>query len=255
MRPSIQKLILISFAIISIFSFAPKAHAAIALVNHTIFATGYNGGTTSAIDTTGANFLVISLSTYEAYATVTSVSDSKGNTWVPLTKHLQAGTNDAVRFWYSKNATVGTGHTFTVAKTTGYIAFEVMAFSGVDTSSPFDVENGNGFTGGGSSLTTGSVTPSQNNSLILVDFTTDIGTTVNSIDSSFSITDKASASPVTTAAAYLIQGTAAAVNPTWSFGSVARAVAGIAVFKPAIPPPPPQIFKRGIIFLRGIIFR
>jgi YD repeat-containing protein len=68
-----------------------------------------NSVTTAAINTTGANFLVIALS-YSTGATPT-LSDNKGNTWTPLTTSAVTGTVTE-RLYYASNAVVGSGHTF-----------------------------------------------------------------------------------------------------------------------------------------------
>src|SRR5580765_7474142 len=121
-----------------------------------ITAVGDSGATTAAIDTTGANLLVISAS-WVGFGS-DSVSDSKGNTWVPLTQHA-SGTKKH-QFFYCLTPTVGTGHTFTVSGG-GFPAAIVYAFSGA---ASYHAENGNAVFSPGAS---GTVTPSANGALVL----------------------------------------------------------------------------------------
>src|SRR5262252_10214264 len=139
---------------------------AIALVASIQSTTAQNGGTSGAIDTTGANLLVLSL----GYYGTPTVSDSKGNTWVPLTAHVGAsGTGIGHRIYYAKNAVVGTGHTITVTGTNTWPVIAFYAFSGADTAAPFVAENGaqSASTGLSGSLATGSVTPLANGSVVV----------------------------------------------------------------------------------------
>ena len=95
---------------------------AINLVASTTLA-GTNGGTSSAVDTTGANLLVLSA----AYFSTITVSDSKGNTWVPLTVR---GSGPIHQLFFVASPVVGTGHTFTVTGTGIYVGVVVHAYNG-----------------------------------------------------------------------------------------------------------------------------
>src|SRR5207249_3237049 len=67
--------------------------------------------------------------------------------------------------WYVYAPTVGSGHTFTCSTGSAtYPAITVAAFAGA-ASSPFDVENGNGTQN--TTASTGSITPTQDNDLII----------------------------------------------------------------------------------------
>lgn len=182
---------------------------------------------TSAIDTTGADLLVVCVNNTSVSA---PVSDSKSNTWTKLTG--QSGTPGTC-IYYSKNPTVGSSHTFTVTGVS-FVAFQVLAFSGADLTSPFDVENGNSTTG--TTLQPGSVTPSANGSLLVVGLGSNQSEGGVSIDSSFTIQES---NPYTGGTnyggfcAYKIQGTASAENPTWTMGTSRNYYSTIAVFAPA----------------------
>lgn len=224
---------------------------AIALVaNDSAQSTNSNGFTSGSIDTTGANFLIVHLSTN---GTGGSISDSKSNTWVPLTE--SGGGAFAARqsrLFYVENATVGSGHTFTVTGTAIFPSIEYAAFSGVATSTSFDVENknANNFT---TTISTGSVTPSVNDELVVTGISFDDNTGV-AIDSGFTISDTEQLGggvAIGGALAYLIQTTATAKNPTWSWtNSTFENATTIACFKAAaaatkaIP-----IFQRKLRFL------
>jgi hypothetical protein len=183
---------------------------------------------TSALNTTGANFLVMTISDYGVSSALSAVSDSKGNTWIHLTNYNNAQDNTTI--WYAKNATVGTNHTFSASGSC--ISISVMAFSNMDTANPFDVQNGNGCISC-STLQTGSVTPSTDYSLIVATLGSNGFGVIPSINLGFTRLDfKLNNNTETNANAYLIQTTAASVNPTWTVtGDNGYRDAAIAVFK------------------------
>lgn len=207
-----------------------------ALVAHVIAqSTTTNSITSSAIDTTGADLLVAVTNHYIGGGGSLTLSDSKGNTWTPLT--LRSVGSGRSRMYYAKNAIVGTGHTFTATGTGSFPVVAVQAFSGSDLTSPFDVENGVSDTS--IFLTSGqpgSVTPSLNNELIIAgqaNLNSNGG--ASSIDSGFTKTDGVDRAPngLGVAIAYLIQTTATAANPTWSWPSAQSQALTIATFKAA----------------------
>ncbi len=187
--------------------------------------------TTSAIDTTGASLLVAAICHHSAGAG--SMVDSKGNTWVELT--AQVVTTSRARMFYVLNPTVGSGHTATFdGNPFGTLSF--AAFSGANTTDVFDIENG-ATDDSASSLQPGSVTPNQNDSLIVTALAFNDTVAAPAINGGFS-------TPVTTehnagtadrggSIAYLIQTTATAANPTWTTSVAVDAAAVIAVFIPA----------------------
>jgi len=194
-----------------------------ALIAHTSRA---GAGTTSAIDTTGASLLI---AVADDSAPVPTPTDSKSNiSWTKLTG--QSGTfGSETAIFYCKNPTVGSGHTFTIGGSVPALC--VAAFSGADTSSPFDQENGVPETA--TPEQAGSITPSQNDELIIAALG-GLGQGA-SIDSGFTLIES---QPLTGGVnfasylAYLIQGTAAAVNPSWTT-STGTATPVIASFKVA----------------------
>lgn len=195
-------------------------------------AAGSTGGgavTTAGINTTGANLIVVSVGWFQNAMTV---SDSNTNTWSALTLHGELAAK-ANKLFYVFNPTVGAGHTFTAdGGASAFPALSVSAWSG-STSTPFDVENG--ASGSAATLATGSITPAQDNELIIAGLVHDNNTAgAVSIDSTMTITDSVAYSGsnhMGESMAYKIQTTAAAINPTWNITNSAPLAASIASFK------------------------
>lgn len=191
-----------------------------------------NSATTGSLNTTGADLIVVGACSFQGVAV--SVSDSKSNTpWNARTIYAVSG-DPSVQLFYFQAPTVGTGHTFTVTTSGGFPSVFAAAFSG-STSTPYDVENGSTSGVAVTSKQPGSITPNQDNSLIVSLVAPSPYASNGAIDSSFTITNHVSngANNYGGAMAYLIQGTAAAVNPTWTFSSATVAVTQ-AAFKPAV---------------------
>lgn len=185
------------------------------------------GFTTGAIDTTGANLLIAHMGNYATagagYPASEPVTDSKGNTWTALTIHPAPSGGNVSRIWYAKNATVGSGHTFTASGNGLYPALCVAAFSGADTASPFDVENGGAGASGSPPQSIGSITPTLNGELIIAgmsEYTSFVGTF--SINAGMTVIEDQlfrSGQNFGSRLAYLIQGGKAAINPAWNWTS------------------------------------
>lgn len=199
------------------------------------FKSGYASAvTTSALDTTGADLIVVQSFAGYANSTPPVITDSKGNTWTKLTPQ-----NDAVPccmvFYYCSNPTVGAGHTFTGTCTGNQNQnIAVQAWSG-SAASPFDVQNGlaNGGYVGSSTIQAGSITPSVNGELIVA------GCGSYNYDQSGSATINDGFTVVgsdytgASGNAYFVQTTAAAINPTWTWHDFYIGIAVIASFKAA----------------------
>ncbi len=194
---------------------------AIALVANAALTGGQD---TSAVNTTGANLIVILI----AGGSDITPSDNKGNTYTGLTIHSQGG--DDSRLWYCYNPTVGTGHTF--HQQWSYECIFAAAFSGV-AASPFDQENGSN-TAGATSLQPGSITPSEDNCLIVTGLMAGNSNSNHAVNDGFTITNSINGVNGVNyggAMAYLIQTTATAANPTHSWTSSVVAALSIASFK------------------------
>lgn len=226
MKKILSIFILFSFLM---FQAVTPSFAAIALVTSTVKGGTFSGATSDAIDTTGANLIVLHVSSADA----NTVTDSKSNTWTALTSKT-SGSGNIGRLYYCVNPTVGSGHTFSVTSIVPTIS--VLAFSGVKTSSPFDVENGSSCDSTGS-CATGSITPSEDNELVVT------GMSMGGAEFTDYVADSGFTNltyvPVVGGAhfgggfAYKIQTTAVAVNPTWSGTSPAWFAVTIASFKAA----------------------
>lgn len=193
---------------------------------------GTNGGTSAAIDTSGADFLLLGVVSY-AFAAAPTVADSKSNTWAPLTAHTSGQTR--VCWHYVANASVGSGHDFTASSSTSYLAFAVLAFSGVKLAAPFDQESAAGIVAA-TSAAAGSVTPSEDNELIASLIGWDTANSGYSIDSGFSIAQSltfTAAPAFGVGVAYKVQGAAAAVDPAWSWTASSSGAITSATFKAA----------------------
>ncbi len=203
-----------------------------ALVAHTGAGLGPTGGTTSAINTTGATFLAVSIAAQHPIGTAV-LTDSKGNTWTTLSEYgSQADVDNIVFFCYSP--IVGSGHTFTyTTQFNNYSSMEVQAWSGVTTAA-VNTSAGATTTSTGTAQP-GSITPSVAHTLVIsgVCFNDNSAGAV-SINSGYTITDTV---PFTgglyygSSMAYKILTSASAQNPTWNVtNSTTFVTSGITAF-------------------------
>src|SRR5437588_3444480 len=146
--------------------------------------TNTNTFTSAAIDTTGANLLILILADNSGASTI---SDSKSNTWATAVGPTTVGPDS--RIFYVKNPTVGTSHTFTATCTGLSPHICVLAFSGADTTSPLDQTNLHSIAGG-TTIQPNSITPSVANCLVVSGASYGNTADTLSIDSSFIISDQ-----------------------------------------------------------------
>jgi hypothetical protein len=201
--------------------------------------------TTPTYDTTGADFLVAIVCHHNAAGGTPAVSDSKSNTWTPLTAYDAGVNGQNVRLYYSIPSSVGSAHTatFSTGGSFAYASVFFTAWSGAAQSSPFDVEAGTT----SASMTTlqpGSVSPGQDNSLVITALAfSNVSANITISGSGFStVEETTSGSPDNGAMRgawdYVIQTTATAANPTWASDLSIGAATTIAVFKPFVEAPP-----------------
>lgn len=205
---------------------------AVALISNVDAAPGANGGATGAIDTTGATLLVVIVSDFTGVSAA-APTDSKSNSWTGLTAKTQGNVRTAI--FYSVPTSVGSGHTFTYASIGGFPAIAVLAFSGSKSSSPFDVENG-AVSAAATSRTTGSILPTEDSEVLVAGLGLAAVTGSPSIDGGFTKADEeifGAGNNFGLASAYLIQTTAGAANPAWSWSTAVDDAAVIASFKVA----------------------
>lgn len=196
--------------------------------------TDSDGFTTAAINTTGCDILIAVVT--EISATPTTLADSKTNTWTPLTRYVNS---NGIRIFYSKNPTVGSGHTFTPSgpSSNSYVAIAVAGFSGSDLSAPADKDNGNS-SASATNLGTNSITPAVDNELIIAGWGTDsVAGIVFAVTNGFTIVGTPSDGGSTNEScmmAYKIQTTLAAISTTCSEAPSACGMStAIASFKSA----------------------
>lgn len=200
----------------------------IALLSHT-YKQGNSGGsgTSPAIDTTGASLLVAYVADFTGSSPAT-FADSQGNTWTALTARPLTG-NMRSQMYYCASPSTSASHTFSATGTNSFAAIAIAAYSGTATS-PYDQETG-ATTLTGTSLATGSVTPSENNELVIYGcgyassaLSVSVGTMLDTAaiigGTSYGI-----------GLAYEIQTTATARSPSWSWSSSNSCSTTIATFK------------------------
>ena len=200
--------------------------------------TDSNTFTSGTLDTTAATALAMVVASYGVNAEPT-LTDSKSETWTKRTTVTLSG-NMRVTAYYANAATgtftVGTGHTFTLTGTASYPAGCLLVLKGTTTSALYDsgIENSN-FTGSDVSLTTGSVTGSQNGDIYVTGLGPAGGSSF-SIGSSFTLVDSVAyvnGQHYGCYLAYFIQTTAGAVNPAWGWTTSVAAATVITAYKVA----------------------
>ncbi len=192
------------------------------------------GGTTSAINTTSADTIFLTIACLAS--DTPTISDSKTNTWTLVrSQNDVGGAVKNVGYRSATPASVGSGHTFTVTPGT-FIGIAVTAFAGGATSSIDDQVNSAGGGFGATTMQPGSITPSVNNTLVITTIEVSDGADATSINGGFTIAAHviAGGSNFGAAIAYLVQTTAAAANPTWTMTAGSNYLAAtIADFKTA----------------------
>lgn len=192
--------------------------------------------TSAAINTTGANLIVIGVS-YLTGGTVPTFTDSRdgtfsdgSNTWTGLTA-INEGTV-SVKLYYCYTPTVGATHYFRADSTSQLKSFSVQAFEGAE-ASPYEASSAGGTSGGATSLQPGNITTSSARMLVAMLGYRDGGTV--SINSSFVLTGQLqrTADYIGGAGAYKLQSTAGSENPTFSWSSTVYCAAAMASFKVA----------------------
>ena len=188
--------------------------------------------TTAAMDMTGSNLLVaVTLGLNNGSA---SVTDSLGNTWNKLTLYANPSNAVGVQIHYAKNASVSASQTFTLTRgSAAYPCMFVAGYSNANTTSPFDLENGHGQNSGLSVCNSGAITPSVNNSLVVVGYADNDTSNSKTLASPFTrVGITTNTSFATGAWGYNVQTTAASANPNWTNSGTVAAACSIASFKP-----------------------
>lgn len=187
---------------------------AVTLIAHTkTDATGVPA-TSAAIDTTGANLIVVGMTANGAIPT-NAISDSKGNTWVPLTA-VSGTARYGLRMFYTLATNVGPGHTFTDSSGISNGSMIVAAFSSV---AGFLSQSSGTSAAGATSLNAGSLTPPVDHALIVTACGIDDPAGNTMACTGFSVIDTFDVVVGSTyglSMAYQVQVFAATVNPAWT---------------------------------------
>lgn len=189
--------------------------------------------TTSAMDSTGADTIIISVQTYNTSVPLTAISDSKSNVFVQLS-HNDFGVYDQ-RIFLCRNPTVGGSHTFSFS--TGgasYAVVSAVAFSGVGVLSANDYTNATSV----SSVSAGPLTATSNGSLFYFSIGTGSTVTQSSVSGGFTeITDIEGIANFWMGlhTSYKIQSTAGSETPTATLSGTNTMNATLLMFDP-LPP-------------------
>lgn len=186
---------------------------------------------TTGFDSTGGNLGILAVSGLAGGSSPGAVSDSNSNTWTALTR--QAGGSYGVQLFYCLGLTCGASHTASVASVASSrpsIAFYV--FKGAKLGA---TPQQNGATTIAATVQPGSITPSNDNSLIVTAYGGGLSGSVTGVDSSMNeISVGPAGNNVSLGFAYKIQTSAAAINPTWTYSSSTNVNATMGVFPPSV---------------------
>jgi hypothetical protein len=188
--------------------------------------------------TSAGDLLVVSVSVYTGTSNrITSVTDSAGGSWTRIGAYAISGHNSDGEMWYASNApstTRVTVHTASAA----VVALSVQEFSGVAATSPLDVAAGTSRSS--TSPASGAVAPTGAD--LAVGFIAGHGSTqalkvtATGYTAQAQQTSKA-AQVASVVAGYQALSTPSTQNFTGSLGTAVYWAAGIAMFRPAVPPP------------------
>lgn len=173
-----------------------------------------NAYTTSAINTTGANLLVVN---HAEGTGTTTLTDSKSNTWVLSTVTPWNNGSNFDRLYYCANPTVGTGHTF--SSSGGSSTMSIAAFSGASTN-PFDVAGGD--SANASTIKPGAIFTPETNMLVVTGMFHNDTATSATIDNSFTISGQqlqVNGAHYGGGLAYKVIASPSSVDPTWTGGA------------------------------------
>lgn len=191
-------------------------------------AAAANGTSSASTDSSGGNFIFVTVSSY-ATAAAPALNDNKGNTYTARA----ATVNSDVRlqtFWCS-SAVCGTGHVWTLSGTGSYSQAFISVFAAAG---GLVVDQSSSYLGAAlPSVQAGSITPTEAGELIVM---SEVGiATPGSVTDGFAITGEGvqSGSGYGGGQAWLVQGAAAAINPTWSGAGGGGVQAQIVSFKAA----------------------
>ena len=212
---------------------SPQAATSWTFTSHN-FGNSSNTNTTAsgAMSCSGANFIAAVVTSFNGTPTSATVSNTSTSTW-----HHTNGNNlgiggGNIGIWYTDANALSGSEVVSVTLTGGFPSVYAECFSGAPASGALDQQANN------QSLTTtcqtASITPTVNGELV---FAASSGNpTTPAINLSYTLTDGNAGIGGNSeggGAAYLIQGTAGATQPTWSLSSGGYGSCEIASFKHA----------------------
>jgi hypothetical protein len=196
------------------------------------------GSFTIALSSVAAgNLLTLQYGTTETLGgvvTITSISDSAGQTWIKAAQET-SGSNSDSEIWYLANANAGT-HTLTVtcpAASTGSSTYTMDEWSGVQIPHPLDATNVGFNNAGTTSSPAPSITPTSNGELVLTVASASTGNISSPGGSWNAFTTSGSTVQL---GLWQVQGTAAAISATFTDGSSAAWNQVIVSFLPTSSP-------------------
>jgi hypothetical protein len=150
----------------------PGSGSSITLVN-TSQGSDYSGGSSTNLAVTAAsltagNFIVVGTRTYTGEKTVTSVTDTAGNTYYKASGRQATYTTTRTEIWYAYNVLGNASNTVTVNMSAGvqYWGVVTAQYSGISKISPLDTTV-SGDTATGTTVTSGNFTTTVANELII----------------------------------------------------------------------------------------
>ena len=172
MRSFFSTLAMASLLALGAIFFTAPANATIAFVQvaKTTLGTAVSSVTINYTAAQNAGDLnVVIVGWEDATANVTSVTDTKGNTYALAVGPTRSPTHNSLALYYAKNIAAATAGANTVTVTFNTAAagpdIRIAEYSGIDTASPLDASNGS--TGTGTAVTTASMTTTFANELIV----------------------------------------------------------------------------------------
>jgi len=214
---------------------ALPAKATISVVAHQCYSLGANGGTTTALNISGATNVAIGV-VYYTGGTFTSLVDSPGDALNART--AQTTTEPVIRAYdFDFGSAISyTTYTVTVNGTSVFASVCITAWSGGKSSASFDAQDGN-FTNGAASVTAGSgITPSQAGEILTTFLGIGPGSNTPTVNSSFGTPDCISYTGGVTEGicqASQVQTTATFRQPQWSWVTSTQGAITMDAYKPA----------------------
>lgn len=229
-----MKRLLIIFLLLCSFG----ARSAITLVSSVNKQYSNTRVASTSINTTGASLIVVGITFMQSSGA--HFSDTLGNTWTICTIYQGSGAQSGVTFYYCVNPTTSSAHYFSNGDGGGisyYGGISVFAFSGTATSSPKDQENGQYLSPPAASATPGSITPTQNDEVVLTTCMNYNGATPT-MPTGYTGFNWTTGTAFAGGCGYKIQTTAAAENPSWgNMNTAGNAALNVISFKAYSAPP------------------